>query len=597
MISKETVEEIRKKSDLVKIVSDYVGLKKRGKNYLGLCPFHSEKTPSFTVSPEKGIFHCFGCHVGGNVFSFIMKVENISFQEAAELLASKVDVFIKRADREDDKLKSEKEKLYDIMGQAAKFYQDKLMDKEGEAAREYLTKRKIHPKTVQQFSLGYASMAWDEIFRFLVGRGYKPEELERAGLVIPRQAGQGYYDRFRNRIMFPIFDLRNRAIAFSGRTLETGEAATEVAKYLNSPDTPIFNKGMGLYGLNLSHEAIKKSKAAVLVEGNLDLISCFQSGITQIVAPLGTALTVFQSKLLARYAGRVIFAFDADSAGVASMERSIPSLKEAGLDVNVALLEGGKDPDEVIKNKGIEALVDSFRKAVSWMQFKIDRIISRYNLEKPEMKGKAAAEVAVVIAGEENTIVRKEYVKEAAVKLGVEKEDMENLVRVQGSAHRGQNTGKALNKTIEKPSSRLFEAEKHLLILALKNREILKALPELVIPNELIHPLFAKIFAALFALNPTEEMDVTQALLDVLDDEEAKQLVTRVLLEEIPILDDALMVKDCLKVLKEEKIRECLEGLKKELIEAEKTAKHEEVRRISGVITEYSQQMHSLSRL
>ena len=309
MIPKQIIEEIRNKADIVKIISEYLHIKKRGKNYLGLCPFHAEKDPSFTVSPEKQLFHCFGCNEGGNVFAFIMKTENIGFAEAVEELGTKVGVAVpKTTGRRTNK--PEKEKAGQIMNLACKYFQSCLESKPGEAAHTYLNKRGIEKKTQETFHLGYAPPGWDNLFNFLVSRGASPQLIEKTGLVIAREGEKGYYDRFRNRLIFPVIDHRNQVVAFSGRSL-----GNEEPKYLNSPDTIIYHKGETLFGLNLAKDSIKKCKTAIMVEGNFDLVAPFQAGITNIVAPLGTALTTYQSKLLSRYCETVIIAFDTDSAG------------------------------------------------------------------------------------------------------------------------------------------------------------------------------------------------------------------------------------------------------------------------------------------
>ena len=350
MIPSQIIEEIRNKSDIVAVISEYVKLRKTGKNFVGLCPFHSEKNPSFTVSQEKQLFHCFGCGEGGNVFAFIMKTENIGFAEAVEELGSKIGIAVTKPTSSGIS-RTEKEKIYEVTLLAAKFFRKCFEEDSGKIARDYLDQRGINEKTAKTFGLGYAPEGWDHLFGHLISRGVAPNLIERAGLTLAREGKDGYYDRFRNRLIFPVFDTRNRVIAFSGRSLKDEEP-----KYLNSPDTPIYRKGETIFGLNLTKENIKGGKAAVLVEGNLDLLSSYQAGITNVAAPLGTALTIIQCKLLARFADTIVLAFDADAAGNVATERSIELLLGQGLKVKVTELKGAKDPDELIRKEGAAAL-------------------------------------------------------------------------------------------------------------------------------------------------------------------------------------------------------------------------------------------------
>ncbi|MBU1026449.1 MAG: DNA primase, partial [Candidatus Margulisbacteria bacterium] len=411
MIPSQLIEDIRNKADIVKVVSEYVPLKKRGKNYLGSCPFHSEKDPSFTVSPEKQIFHCFGCGEGGNAFAFLMKIENISFTEAVSELGSKVGVAVpKTANR--GPTKSDKDKYFQIMTLAAQHFADNLKSPAAKGVQEYLRQRNISDTTIKQFGLGFALPGWDNLFKHLVAKGAAPENIVKSGLILRRENSSGYYDRFRNRLIFPIANHRGQVVAFGGRTL--GE---DNPKYLNSPDTPIYHKGETLFGLHLTKNEIKKNRTAVLVEGNFDLITPFQGGINNIVASMGTALTIYQCKLLARHCDTIVLAFDADVAGGLAAERSVELMRNQGLKVKVANLTGGKDPDEIIIKHGIEAFKKILDSSLPFLEFKIKRIFSRYNLNEIEARAKALKEVAAALSQSKDQFVQNEYAKLAAAGL------------------------------------------------------------------------------------------------------------------------------------------------------------------------------------
>ncbi|MFH1347211.1 MAG: DNA primase [Candidatus Margulisiibacteriota bacterium] len=565
MIPSEIIEDIRNKTDIVKVVSEYVQLKKRGKNYLGLCPFHSEKDASFTVSPEKQIFHCFGCNEGGNAFAFLMKIENIGFAESVAELGDKLGVAVPRPSRSGPE-KGTKDKLYQLMLLAAKYFQNCLEDNSGEAARAYLEKRGISQQTKEQFRLGFAPPGWDNLFKYLVSRGADPMLIEKTGLILSREGSRGYYDRFRNRLIFPIMDQRNRVIAFGGRSL-----ADEEPKYLNSPDTAIYHKGETLFGLNLSKESIKNSKTAVMVEGNFDLITPFQAGATNIVASMGTALTAFQCKLLTRYCDTIVLAFDADSAGGIAAERSIELLKNQGLKVKVAKLTGGKDPDEIINKQGKEAFQKCLDAALPYLEFKIKRVLARHNLAEIESRSKALKEVAKVLSQEQEDYIRKEYAKLIAPKL---KTDVGTILEEikRGQHYGGGQKTQRLNRTTEKPASKIVEAEKHLIAIAAQNIKALDFIKERLNIADFRQPETSTIAALLFGTEFKEESDPAHFLLDNLPDENAKKYLSRILVEGNLINEDKFeeILGDCINVLKNERIRHKIEELKLEINEAEK---------------------------
>ncbi len=571
MIPSQIIEEIRSKADVVKIVSEYVKLRKRGKNYVGLCPFHSEKDPSFTVSPEKQLFHCFGCNQGGNVFAFIMKIENVGFAEAVEELGTKLGISVPKVSPSGPS-RTEREKLHQIMLLAAKYFQSGLEGKSGEAALTYLKKRGISEETRELFRLGFALPGWDSLFKHLIARGVAPNLIERSGLILPREGKSGYYDRFRNRLIFPIFDHRDRAVAFGGRSL-----GDEEPKYLNSSDTPIYHKGETVYGLNLSKENIRKSKTAILVEGYFDLITPFQSGITNIAATLGTALTVFQCKLLARYCDTVILGFDADSAGGLAAERSVELLKNQDLRVKVAVLSGGKDPDELIRKQGEEGFAKCITAALPYLEFKIRRTLARHNLREIEARSKALQEVAGILSREKNSFVQKEYAKLAAQLLKTDEDTL--LAEIKQLCHYRREGRSNLRKITEKPSSKVSEAEKSLIALAAQSKVNLAALKQELSAEDFKIPEARTIAELLLETEFEAGSDPSHFLLENLPSQEAKSFLSRLLLSEHLPQNDKIekVFQDCIKVIKNEHLKKRIEGIKQQIEEAEKAGKTEKV--------------------
>lgn len=364
-ISESKIEEVRLAADIVEIISNFVQLRKRGKNFIGLCPFHSEKTPSFTVNEEKQIFHCFGCHAGGNVFKFLMEYEKISFVEAVQEVAERVGVDLEYEESKKG-AESEQEIFYEINVQAARYFSDILLNSpEGETARKYFQERKIKQQTLRSFGLGYALNGWENFVNFAKSQKIDLNYAIQLGLIGQQKDGR-LYDKFSDRIIFPIFSANGRVIAFAGRILEEKESA---AKYLNSPESQIYIKGRVLYGLSFSKDEIRKLDKAILVEGYMDLISLYQNGIKNVVAVSGTALTEEQVQLLSRYTKNVILIFDADTAGIKASMRSIELLLKQDMEIKIVTLPSGEDPDSFINKFSKEEFDDLIRKAQNFLEY------------------------------------------------------------------------------------------------------------------------------------------------------------------------------------------------------------------------------------
>jgi DNA primase len=409
------VDQVRAAADIVKIVGDYVKLRKAGANYMGLCPFHQEKTPSFAVHPTKQIFHCFGCGVGGDVFKFVMMMDNLSFPEALARIAEKVGVTLREpaGGKGSDARTRERTALYKLHESAAKFYAAQLgSTAEGRAARAYLADRGLDDETVARFRLGYAPANGQALTAHLSDLGYPAEIVEKSGLVLRDSEGKRRFDRFRRRIIFPIASESGKVVAFAGRAL-----GDEQPKYLNSPETPIYTKGRVLYHLDRAANAVRKLDYAILVEGYMDCIAVASAGIENVVATCGTSLTEGQIRLLGRSTRRVVVNYDPDSAGVAATERSLDLLLEAGFEAKVLALAGGLDPDSFIRKQGGEAYRERLASAPTYLDYLTERAASRNDLQRPEGKVAAANAVMPYIVRVPNAMLRAELAQRLAERL------------------------------------------------------------------------------------------------------------------------------------------------------------------------------------
>ncbi len=417
----DTVEEIKSRCDLVEIVNEKIYLEKKGKNYLGLCPFHLEKTPSFSVSPEKQLYHCFGCGASGDLFSYVMHTEKMTFKEALRFLAKRAGVSLAEEEGTNNSgLTQLKETYYKLNEQAMNFFHYILRERpEGEKARRYLESRGIKESTLQAFKIGFAPPSWDALLKAARKKGYGDDELAQAGLVVERNDGSGYYDRFRNRIIFPIFDYRKRVIGFGGRVIDE---ETKGPKYLNSPETLLFDKRKVLYGIDRAITDIRQQKRAIVMEGYTDVILAHQENITNAVASLGTALTSFQARALRAQAEEVVIAYDADAAGAMAAEKGLDILKGSGCIVKVATFPEGLDPDSYIRHHGKEAFVEVLQNAQPLVDYRLNNIKRKHDLERPEGKILFIKEVLPVLDSINNMVEKDEYLKRLAEELNISEE-------------------------------------------------------------------------------------------------------------------------------------------------------------------------------
>jgi DNA primase len=431
------IEEIKNSNDIVDVISQYVNLKRSGRNFFGLCPFHKEKSPSFSVSPDKQIFHCFGCGAGGNVIHFISKIENADFKEAIGILANRAGIELPTLNNyEDNKTALLKSKVYEINQIAAEFYHQNLYKPTSKIGQEYIKKRKLDNRTLKSFLIGYSGN-FDELYRILKQKGFTEEEILASSLVNKKDDGK-YIDRFRKRVMFPIQDTRNKVIAFGGRVTDDSKP-----KYINSPENIVYSKGRHLFGLNVAKRG--ELKNIIIVEGYMDAISLYQRGITNVVASLGTALTEAQGRLLRRYSERVTIGYDSDGAGQAATLRGLEILQNIGCDVRILQISGAKDPDEYVIKYGPERFLKCVEQAISLVEFKVKMLKQSLNLDNINDKIKFLNQVAKILSNVTNSIERELYVEKIANEYNVSKE------AIYGEVNKLIYTKNTGEKTLEKP--------------------------------------------------------------------------------------------------------------------------------------------------
>ncbi len=454
----DQIEEVRRKTDIVQLISEAVPLKKAGRNFKGLCPFHEEKTPSFMVSPERQMFKCFGCQKGGDVYKFVMERERLDFGEALRMLADRAGVQLKEWRASPDQ--KIKEKLLEINHLASEYYHYLLTEhKAGKPALDYLLKRGVSKTSIKTFKLGFSPNEWEGLKHYLTKKNYQDEDLERAGLAIKGE--RGWYDRFRDRIMFPLFDHRNRVVGFSGRVFDT---ESQEAKYVNSPETLLYHKSEVLYGLETTKEAVKKANKAVVVEGELDLISSYQAGVKNVVAIKGSALTIEQIDLLKRFCEHLVLALDMDTAGDAAARRGIELAEAKGLNVRVIRLEYGKDPDECAQHSA-RMWKDSVAGAVPVYDFYIESAKTRFGTDTPEGKRQISDELSPLLARITNQVIKAHYIKKLAELLGVSEDAVNQEVEKKYIPARQDSEGQAQKQ--EEPQTRQERLEEYLLALVL----------------------------------------------------------------------------------------------------------------------------------
>src|SRR5437870_4876620 len=576
------IDDLRRQADIVRIVQDYVTLKKTGANWVARCPFHKETKPSFSVSPAKEIFYCFGCQKGGSVFNFVMEIERVAFPEAIKIVAEKSGVPLPKLidDSRFEARKRDSDQVIELNQWALQWWQDQLQSKSSPArgVREYLKERGITEETVKTFHLGFAPDSWEALSTHLRQKGATQEQLEKSGLVVTKDEG-GSYDRFRGRLMFPVFDAQGKPIAFGGRTLEPeGEP-----KYLNSPETSAYTKGRHLFGLNLTRDEIRRAGFAILVEGYLDLIVPYQFGVRNVVASLGTALTPEQVKLIGRFARKVVVNYDGDRAGVQAAKRAIETLLAEDLEVKVLVLPDNADPDDFIRKYGVTEYQRRRAEAQPHIQFVIDQAVRDRNLHNPADKAAAVEETLPFVRAVRSRIQRREYFDIAMDALRVQSDQRRELwQRIRSGA---STDAAAVQELVKRsPASRPTVAEEKLLALVLANEELRKIILPRLENGDYADLATAQIFRALVKLDQKQsEINFDSLSEATADDPRASELLARLMMDEpAESFDDSLTQADsCLNSLHLMKLDRRIEAMASEIAEADRAGDGERRDRVA----------------
>ena len=516
--AQEQIDLISSYNDIVEVISQYLPLKRSGRNFKALCPFHSEKTPSFTVSPDKQIFHCFGCGAGGNVFSFIMRRENMTFPEAVRYLARRANVELPEVDK---RAASKKEHLLKLHQLAAGFFHWGLTEsRAGAKARAYLGNRGIKDSAIKSYNLGYAQPGWDSFLKYAGKKGYKPAMLLEAGLILERSKSDGYYDRFRDRLVIPVCDSGGRVIAFGARVFDDSKP-----KYVNSPDTPLFRKGNVLFGIHQAREAIRECGEVIPGEGYFDVIEAYQEGLKNIICSQGTAFTEIQAQVLKRYTDKVVVAFDADQAGTAAALRGLTVFLQKDFEVRMVCMPAGQDPDSYIRSSGVEAFKELVAGSQPLIDFKLDQLCQVHDIKTDRGRLTVVREMLDTITQIESAVLKETYTNKLALRLGVS-------AAAVWEEYRKRKTPQSYPPTIhQKPEIKVNKYESRLLKYLLENDRVLSLIKDELDPEAFSPPL-QPIVGMMLNLIERGESSVSRSLMTALRDKESQEIVSRLLLEQ-----------------------------------------------------------------
>jgi DNA primase len=578
LIDETILNDILARINIVEVIAEYIPLKRTGRNFKACCPFHHEKTASFVVSLDKQIYHCFGCGVGGNVFNFLMQYERLEFPEAVELLAKKTGVVLAHKNSQDHKSSEITGQLRKINELAAEFYSSNLHSPQGLAAREYLIKRGIRQDTAKLFKLGFARDSWDGLSAHLNSKASSLSLIEKAGLSISKPGG-GYYDRFRNRIIFPIFDIKSSAIGFGARVTDDS-----LPKYINSPETPLYRKGRNLYGLNLAKDAVRESDFVVVVEGYLDCIIPYQHGLRNIVASLGTALTSDQARLIRRYTNNVVMVYDGDLAGELATLRSLDIFIEEEMNVRVAALPPGYDPDTYVRKLGIESLNKLVKEADNLFDYKLEVLKRKYDSKVSEGKAQIASIVLLTIKKLKDAILRDEYIRKLSEKLDVN----EAFVREVYANLKAESSAPEVVLESFSKLAKTNPTEKLLMKLMLEETELIGQIKDKIEPADFQDKLIASIVATMFELTTQGKSCSTNNLINHLGQECLSHIVCEsTFTPEVSLIEKEKIVDDCITRLKKNRMQLRRKKLQEAIRSAETAGNEEELDRLK-------QEFHSI---
>ncbi|MDD2679236.1 MAG: DNA primase [Candidatus Omnitrophica bacterium] len=559
-IPENILDDILARVDIVEVISGFLPLKKAGRNFKACCPFHHEKTPSFMVSPDRQIYHCFGCGESGNAFKFLMRYERLDFPEAVEALASRAGVVLPRTENFPGQPSSGiTTQLYKINELAASFYSANLNAPAGLKAKEYLLQRGIRQETISALKLGFAPDNWDSLINYLRSKGVSLGILEKAGLAIGKEGG-GFYDRFRNRIIFPIFDIKGRVLGFGARVLDNS-----LPKYLNSPETAVYTKGKNLYGFNLAKDGIRENDFVAIVEGYLDFILPFQEGLKSVTASLGTALTVEQARFLKRYTHNVVMVYDADTAGELATLRSLDIFIEEEMNVRVVSLPAGLDPDLFVRKEGIAAFKEKIASAENLFDYKLKVLKSRYNAKEIEGRAKVSGLMLETIARFKNAILKSEYLKKLAQELNLKEEALlEEIRKVKTEKAYAYPQTKLERKTYHTNAT-----EKLLMSLMLEENGLVSRIRESLDLEDFQDERISRIVSIMFNLVDQGKQVEPQILMNHLGDDISELVSESVFLTQNAPASEAH---------REKVVSDCIQRMKNERLKLERQRLHEQIK-------------------
>lgn len=590
-ISEEIIDKIIQNSDIIDVVSEFVPLKKAGRGYMGVCPFHGDKGPSLSVSHEKQLYHCFGCGASGNVIGFIMKIKNLEYIDAIKYLGERAGITITEENNNAIKSKSGqlKEKLYEINITAARYYF--LCLSKNKEAYSYLKERGIEDSTIKKFGLGYSPNSWSSIINFLKSKGFKEEEIRQSGLI--SEKGKDIYDKFRHRIMYPVFDIKGRVIGFGGRVMDNSKP-----KYLNSPETPVFIKGTNLYGFNY---AIKEKAASgiIIVEGYMDLISLFQHGIKNAAASLGTSLTNDQAKLIRRYFSDVYICYDADKAGQTAAIRGMDILKAAGCNVKVLQVPSGKDPDEFLRSHGSDEFLKLLDEGLPIIQYRLKMVREGMNLNDPEQRSRFIMEASQILKESANEIEIQAYAAQIYNQTGIDtKFILEQVNRLKVDKKIKENTNEIFRNNIVGTDAAkepvYIKAERLLLKYAAESKEYFYYIKERISEEDIITPVYKKVFNIIDNSYGCNEATDVLSLLRKFEIQDEITLVSSIFTEELIVKPDYRIIDDLIKKIKTCNLEQSINDIKLEIYKYEKMNDIDKTTELVKRLMNYQKQLSSL---
>ncbi len=551
-IPDELINQIREANDIVEVISEYMPLKKKGKSYMALCPFHPEKTPSFSVSQERQIYHCFGCGKGGNVYTFLMEHEKLSFYEALKLLAKKANISLPQKPVDREKVET-LDQLFYANQVANEYFQLSLSH--NKKAKDYLNNRGFNKETIELFSLGYAPSDWEGLIKFSEEKGLKTEILLSSGLVVEREKKEGCYDRFRDRIIFPIFNLSQKIVGFGGRVVENEDEP----KYLNSPESLIYHKGKILYGLNLSKEVIREKSAAVLVEGYIDLISLYQAGIKNVVAALGTSFTQEQARLISRYAEKIYLLFDSDRAGESAVFRSVDLLFDSGVEVMIVVFPSGEDPDSFVRKSGLKGIAQKLREAKCFIEYKKDTLPVEFNSLPMKEQEKIIRELADTASRIKNQLWKDLFINKVAKVFRINEKIVLDGIKGLNLKETGQKL---------KPEEKLtgvHKLERELLKLLIEESSLINQVKTRISKEDFYFKEDSELYEMILSLFEAQGKFTPAALIDKTENQKVKELISQIATLDLGMAEPQLLLEDYIKRIELSKKTNQIKRLKEEI--------------------------------